>query len=186
MSNWTMADIMARMKENEDFGSRNAGNRDVIGKLPDKIKPDTGKSKVLKLYEEYKDGAEDREEEEIQSDLASWWRYWWDFYPLLKYCHAVPNGGKRPISVARKMKAEGQEPGVPDVYVMYPNHGYHTLIIEHKRKHGDKLKYPRKEQREWLNRLASVGHHVCVSWSTTASKQIIAAHLELPDEVLAI
>lgn len=187
MSNhWTEADILARMKQNEDFGKRNADNPDVIGKLPDKIEPDQSKGRVKKLYEEYKDGAEDRPEEEIQTELANWWRFWGEFYPLLKYCHAIPNGGKRHISVAKKMKAEGTEEGVPDVYVMYPNHGYHTLIIEHKRRHGNRLKYPGKEQREWLNRLAKVGHHVCVSWSIIASKQLIAAHLELPDEVLVL
>ena len=37
---------------------------------------------------------------------------------------AVPNGGRRNISVARKMKAEGQKSGVPDITLIYKGQYY--------------------------------------------------------------
>ena len=38
-------------------------------------------------------------------------------FPYLKYIFAIPNGGHRPISVAKKMKAEGVRRGVPDIFI---------------------------------------------------------------------
>jgi penicillin-binding protein-related factor A (putative recombinase) len=37
---------------------------------------------------------------------------------------AVPNGGRRNISVARKMKAEGQKSGVPDITLIHKGQYY--------------------------------------------------------------
>jgi len=39
-----------------------------------------------------------------------------DKYPELKWVFAIPNGGHRHISVARKMKAEGVKAGVWDIF----------------------------------------------------------------------
>lgn len=49
-------------------------------------------------------------------------------YPLT---HSIPNGGKRDISTAKKLKQEGLLPGVPDLFV--PELG---LYIELKRTKG--------------------------------------------------
>lgn len=42
-------------------------------------------------------------------------------YPELKWIFAIPNGGKRPINTARKMKAEGVKAGVWDIFVPFCN-----------------------------------------------------------------
>lgn len=56
------------------------------------------------------------------------WRY--------QLIYAIPNGGKRHIGVARKMKAEGQKSGVWDMSVDVPCGDYHGLKIEVKRPGG--------------------------------------------------
>jgi hypothetical protein len=50
--------------------------------------------------------------------------------------YAIPNGGLRDIRVARKMKAEGQLAGVPDLFLPHAAHGYHGLYIEVKTPKG--------------------------------------------------
>lgn len=41
-------------------------------------------------------------------------------YPILRWIHAIPNGGLRKKGEAGKMKAEGAEAGVLDVFVPVP------------------------------------------------------------------
>ena len=58
--------------------------------------------------------------------------------PLL-WAHAVPNGGARGDSKkaaairGAQLKAEGVKSGVADVFIPYPNDGFHGLYIEFKR-----------------------------------------------------
>ena len=56
-------------------------------------------------------------EHQEQTALFNILRMYEDKYPELKWVHAIPNGGHRHISVARKMKAEGVKAGVWDLFV---------------------------------------------------------------------
>lgn len=49
---------------------------------------------------------------------------------------AVPNGGKRHMAVAKKMKAEGVTSGVPDLCLPVPRNGFHGCWIELKTSTG--------------------------------------------------
>lgn len=56
---------------------------------------------------------------------------------IVNYCKykgipifAIPNGGHRYISVARKLKAEGVMSGVADLFVFCANDHHHGLFIE--------------------------------------------------------
>ncbi len=74
------------------------------------------------------------EEHRIQCACVNWFRY---IYP--KYRHllfAVPNGGKRNITTAKYLKAEGVMPGVSDLILLIPNRHYHGLLIEMKKPGG--------------------------------------------------
>lgn len=63
-------------------------------------------------------------EHQIQSEYFKRLEWHCNKYPLLKYIYAVPNGGKRSIGVAVKMKREGVKRGVPDVFIPFVKFDY--------------------------------------------------------------
>ena len=78
---------------------------------------------------------------------------------------AIPNGEKRSISVARRLKMEGVVRGVPDLYVPAWN-----LWIEMKRVSGGRLS---TDQRQMISYLENIGHSVIVGkGATDASKKV--------------
>jgi len=79
---------------------------------------------------------------------------------------AVPNGGKRHPGTARKLKAEGVVPGVPDLFV--PEW---SLWVEMKRSKGGRLS---PDQRQVIAYLEGIGHSVIVGHGAEdASRQLI-------------
>lgn len=50
----------------------------------------------------------------------------------LSLCYAVPNGGKRHVVIAIKLKREGVRHGFPDINLDYPVGRWHGLRIEEK------------------------------------------------------
>ena len=79
---------------------------------------------------------------------------------------AIPNGEKRSISVAKRLKMEGVVRGVPDLFV--PTW---TLWIEMKRVSGGRLS---TEQRQMISYLENIGHSVIVGKGAgDASKQVL-------------
>ena len=69
-------------------------------------------------------------ESQLQIACVRWFRYEFPEYGDLLF--SVPNGGKRHIATARKLKAEGVVAGVSDLILMVPNKDYHGLCIEMK------------------------------------------------------
>ena len=87
-----------------------------------------------------------------------------------KYPHtlifAIPNGEKRSISVATRLKAEGVTRGIPDLYIPSCN-----LWVEMKKATGGRLSPDQKKVIEYLR---SVGHTVIVGkGASDASKQVL-------------
>ena len=87
-----------------------------------------------------------------------------------KYPHtlifAIPNGEKRSISVATRLKAEGVTRGIPDLYIPSCN-----LWVEMKRATGGRLSPDQKKVIEYLR---SVGHTVIIGkGASDASKQVL-------------
>jgi len=87
-----------------------------------------------------------------------------------KYPHtlifAIPNGEKRSISVATRLKAEGVTRGIPDLYIPSCN-----LWVEMKRATGGRLSPDQKKMIEYLK---SVGHTVIIGkGASDASKQVL-------------
>lgn len=79
---------------------------------------------------------------------------------------AIPNGEKRAISVAKRLKAEGVVAGVPDLYV--PEWG---LWIEMKRKTRGRLS---PEQKAMITYLEAIGQTVIVGRGAgDASKEVL-------------
>lgn len=79
---------------------------------------------------------------------------------------AIPNGEKRAISVAKRLKAEGVVAGVPDLFV--PEWG---LWIEMKRKTQGRLS---PEQKAMITYLEAIGQTVIVGRGAgDASKEVL-------------
>ena len=77
-------------------------------------------------------------------------------YPGLLNAFAIPNGGKRNIVTAKKLKAEGVKAGYPDVGIDIAARGYHGLRIELKRSDGGKGLSA--DQKIWRERLLMSGY----------------------------
>lgn len=83
----------------------------------------------------------------------------------------IPNGGHRNISVAKKLKAEGVKPGVPDLHI--PEW---RLWVEMKREKGGRVS---REQREWIDHLEAIGHTVIIGkGAADASRQVLEFYRE--------
>lgn len=67
---------------------------------------------------------------------------------------AIPNGGFRHIRTAQKLKAEGVQKGVPDLFIPALN-----LWIELKKTKGGRTS---PEQKDWIEYLNSIGHTAVV------------------------
>ena len=98
-------------------------------------------------------------EHDEQVTLFQWAEWNLGRYPELKWMYAIPNGGLRNTVVAKKLKAEGVKPGVPDVCLPVPKRGYHGLYIEMKRIKGSTTS---DEQKEWHSVLRQYGYRVDV------------------------
>jgi len=96
-------------------------------------------------------------------------------YIELGLLFAVPNGGLRNRMVAIKLKAEGVQPGVPDLILPVPKKGRTGLAIEMKVK-------PNKEtieQKWWLSSLENYGWVVAVCYSADEAIRIICKYLDI-------
>lgn len=101
-------------------------------------------------------------ETEEQEGFVNWFRA--KFPAVLIF--AIPNGGHRAISTAKRLKAEGVVPGIPDLHVPA-----WRLWIEMKRAKGGKLS---AEQDAMILHLEAIGHKVIVGkGAEDASAQVL-------------
>lgn len=91
----------------------------------------------------------------------------------LNMLYAVPNGGKRDIATAKKLKAEGVKAGVPDVFLPVARQGYHGFYIE--MKVGKNKATP--EQSVWLAALEAEGYLTAVAYTWHAAARALVAYL---------
>lgn len=103
-------------------------------------------------------------EHDHQVALFQWAARFQKALPALAMLFAIPNGGARHIATARRLKAEGVKPGVPDLMMPVARGGHHGLFIELKAKGGRAT----PEQSGWLERLRAQGYcaAVCVGWDS--------------------
>ena len=94
-------------------------------------------------------------------------------HPELELLHAIPMGGKRPISVAKRMKASGAKKGLLDMCLPVPRGGYHGLYLELKVK-GGRLT---KEQKWWIEKLREQGFRVEVCYGCQAALDVLMEYL---------
>lgn len=113
-------------------------------------------------------------EEQEQAAVIEWKKIMMGRFPELRWLHHVPNGGERHPAVAAKMKAQGVEPGVPDLDLPVARCGYHGLRIEMKRQKGGRLS---DDQKEWLDGLNANGYLALVAHGAEEACEILYQYL---------
>lgn len=100
-------------------------------------------------------------------------------YPVLAHFYAIPNGGKRHVSVALKLKEEGVKSGVLDTHLPVGRGNYIGLWIE--------FKFGRNKtssaQDEWIDFLRDQGHRVEIAYEWQEAAQYTLEYLRLNDAI---
>jgi len=95
-------------------------------------------------------------------------------YPELALMFAVPNGGARAITTARKLKAEGVRAGVPDIFLPAPRGNKHGLFVELKVGRNR----PSEIQQAWIDSLQEQDYAVEVCYGFDEAQAAIVKYLE--------
>jgi hypothetical protein len=95
-------------------------------------------------------------------------------FPEVALLHSIPNGDWRGPGVAKKLKAEGVKPGIPDLCLPVPRGGYHSLYIELKKGSGS----VRPDQWIVMQELHAHGHLVRLINDAAIAVNLIRKYLE--------
>lgn len=105
-------------------------------------------------------------------------------YPMLKFIHAIPSGGKRDKVTASRLKAEGVKQGVWDIFLPYPVRVdpysyvlYHGLYIEMKKPDKGRLT---DEQKIFREHVEPLGYYFAVCYTWLEAKDAIVKYLPNP------
>lgn len=113
-----------------------------------------------------------KSEHHTQVACVNWFSMQYPKYKDLLF--AIPNGGKRSIGVARKMKSEGVKKGVPDLFLALPNENYHGLFIEMKSVTGSLS----PDQKRYLELLRLKGYRAEVCKCFDDFERVIGSYIE--------
>lgn len=115
-------------------------------------------------------------EHDLQVALIQWWELQCGKYKLPSVAlFAIPNGAKRNIVTAVKLKAEGVKKGVADLFLCAPSNEYHGFFIELKAgKNGLS-----KEQKDFAEYAKSQGYKCETFWDWQLAAEQIDAYLKL-------
>ena len=114
-------------------------------------------------------------ESEEQIALFEWAQLMQNKHPELELLHHIPNGGKRPIGVARKLKTEGTKSGLPDICFPVPWGNCHGLYIELKRTKGSSISDP---QKWWIEQLNIQGYLAIFCYGWEDARKVILNYLK--------
>lgn len=115
-------------------------------------------------------------ESHLQSECVRWFRYQYPEYRVLLF--AIPNGGKRNISTAKRLKAEGVVPGVADLFLAVANlvdkELFHGLWIEMKSGKNKQTEF----QKDFAYSVIQQGYRYQVCYSFDEFKKCIEKYLQ--------
>ena len=114
-------------------------------------------------------------EAQEQAALIAWAHLRKFTIPELRLLFHIPNGGKRNIREAVKLKRMGTLRGIPDLFLSIARGGFHGLWIEMKTPKGQLS----KEQRHMLRDLEAEGYRVVVCRTWLEAQTIILDYLKL-------
>lgn len=116
-------------------------------------------------------------EENLQAACVKWFRIQYPQYNGLLF--HVPNGGRRNLKEATRLKAEGVVAGVADLILLVPRieegckSMWHALCIEMKKKGG----YQSPEQKDWQKKVEGHGYKYAVCRSLDEFIDTVEAYL---------
>lgn len=120
------------------------------------------------LLAKHNSGKAAASEHDLQVQCVRWFRYVCPQYKELLF--AIPNGGQRNAVVAAKLKAEGVQAGVPDLFLAVPKKGYHGLWIEMKNGKAGRVS---EHQKEMIEILLNQGYKCAVCYNFEEFKSVV-------------
>jgi hypothetical protein len=108
-----------------------------------------------------------------QQALIKWAELQSVHYPQLKLLYHIPNGGKRNITTATRLKREGVKSGVPDLCLPVARFNYNGMYIEMKAKKGKTT----ENQDLWIEALRNQGYYVVIAYGWEEAKNEILKYL---------
>ena len=113
------------------------------------------------------------EESSDQQALFAWAKLSKCKYLELALLHSIPNGGKRNVIEAARLKREGALAGVSDIFLPVSRGGFHGLYIELKVKGGTLS----DNQKWWIAETTKQGYlaKVCFGW--VEASEVIEGYL---------
>lgn len=113
------------------------------------------------------------EEHYLQMAVFAWGQGLSSKHPELLNLFAIPNGGHRHILTALKLKREGVQAGVPDLFLAVPNKKFHGLFIELK-VNKNKLSL---SQKNWHERLKNTKYYVDTCYDLVSAQKTILDYI---------
>lgn len=108
----------------------------------------------------------------LQQECVKWFRYQYPYAKKLLF--AIPNGGVRNKVTARRLKKEGVQEGVPDLFLAIPIDSTHGMFIE--------MKYGSNKttdaQNEMIELFTKVGYKCEVCYTFDDFKKVIDDYLK--------
>lgn len=114
-----------------------------------------------------------RKESEEQAAIIEWANIMQHRVPELALLYHVPNGGSRNVIEAKRLKAQGVKPGVPDLVLPVARGKYHGLYIELKTLRGRVS----DAQKQWIDALRNQGYAAIVCRGADEAIAMIAKYL---------
>lgn len=113
-------------------------------------------------------------EDDHQASYFKWVRLMEKADPRYYNIIAIPNGGRRDVREAARMKAGGVKAGVSDIFVSVPCGGFHGLWIELKRPKVKNQSAPvvSAEQKAWQAAQGELGYAVSVCYGWEQAKTV--------------
>ena len=104
---------------------------------------------------------------------------WAEYYPVLRWMFAIPNGGKRSKMEAARLKRQGVKPGVSDIFLPIVTDEFPGLYLEMKRRKADGPSRPTPKQKEFHVAMTRQGYKCVVCYGAEAAIQAIKEYVSL-------
>ena len=116
-------------------------------------------------------------ESQEQQALFQWAELNKNKYPELGLMFHIPNGGKRNITTAVRLKKEGVKSGIPDIFLPTARGNYHGLFIEMKAGKNPET----ANQLRWIAELTLEGYKATTCRGWERAKDVILDYLRLSE-----